>query len=260
MFVPRIAKYGSGIGAKIIYAPIVRSSNADHEHESVMDMCAHGDKDGLFEEGSWNVDFPIELQPEKDDQILSGRSDFSAFHGTELQFIIKWEKVRKLFVAGFLTDVCILETIREAHDLKLMDEGLQIFVLKDCCSAETIKAHGYAVDFSLQQICKIITSRKYLDCLMHAEESDSLIHATESFDQRGTGDAKLGKSFRYEVKTMRRFHQILSYAYKRNDMFAWYSYMRYSLLALFLQFVFGQDYAFEDGVRPACTDVSLVAK
>lgn len=55
---------------------------------------------------------------------------------------------------------------------------------------------------------------------------------------------------------MRRFHQILGYAYKRNDMFAWYSCMRYSLLALFLQFVFGQDYAFEDGVRPACTDGS----
>ena len=176
------------------------------------------------------------ITPAKNDVILRGRNNYSAFQGTELQSILQWERIQKLYIAGFLTNVCILETVREAHDLGLIDEGLQIFVVKDCCAAESVEEHDYAVNYSLPSLCKTITSRQVLKSIsMNIEETVGK-----------EADKAVPKKENSIRPSLHHSHHLVSFAWNRTD-FRWRSYLRYGLFIVLLQIILGQDYIFTDG-------------
>lgn len=60
----------------------------------------------------------------------------------ELKKIIKKNKIKKVFVCGVYTDVCIIKTAMD-----LFDNNIETLVIKDaCCSLHGIKNHKTALD------------------------------------------------------------------------------------------------------------------
>ena len=121
----------------------------------------NNNKDGLFEEGTWNAEIIDELKPEPNDVILQGRSDFSAFRGTGLEEILESHRITKLYLAGFLTEGSIADTVSDAFELELIDNGLKVYVVKDGIVAETNEQIISAVESSLPMFCEaIVPARK----------------------------------------------------------------------------------------------------
>jgi ureidoacrylate peracid hydrolase len=88
---------------------------------------------------TWNTDIVDELKPEPGDASVY-KHGYSAFHGTELDTVLKGLGVKYLIVTGATTSVCVETAIREAHA-----RDYRCILLEDC-TAEPIGqgAKGYA--------------------------------------------------------------------------------------------------------------------
>mmetsp|Transcript_49912 Transcript_49912/g.150107 ORF Transcript_49912/g.150107 Transcript_49912/m.150107 type:complete len:235 (-) Transcript_49912:346-1050(-) len=139
--------------ALIIHSPVIMKSGETFE-EPDFDPQNYSKLHGLFTEGTWNCDFVDGLRPLDDSEIvLTGRNDFCAFKGTELQSILEDGGVKKLFVCGFLTNLCVEETARAATERV---RGLKVTVVIDCCAAKTREEHINVIEHSLPLYCSIM--------------------------------------------------------------------------------------------------------
>ena len=98
------------------------------------DPYAYGSMENLFVKGTWNSEFADEVKPCESDIILRNRVNFSAFRGTVLKDVIESNGITRLFVLGFLSNVCVEETTIEASELF---PDLKIYVCRDGCAAKT---------------------------------------------------------------------------------------------------------------------------
>lgn len=104
------------------------------------DPHSYGELEGLFTEGTWNAEFANQIKQEEGDIILTNRQGFDAFEGTKLEAILKENNIGSLFVGGFLSNLCVEETINTASDLADLD----VYALTDGCAAKSEEEHFVA--------------------------------------------------------------------------------------------------------------------
>lgn len=79
--------------------------------------------DGLYHEipvcvpDTWGADFYGDVRPEPDDLVVT-KHRFGGFDGTDLDMVLRTNKIRTLVFTGVVTHVCVESTVREAffHD------------------------------------------------------------------------------------------------------------------------------------------------
>jgi ureidoacrylate peracid hydrolase len=64
-------------------------------------------------EGTWGAELIDELKPAKEDYIIQKRR-FSAFFQTDLDLILRENKIEALIVVGVVTNICVRSTIHDA--------------------------------------------------------------------------------------------------------------------------------------------------
>lgn len=230
-----------------------------------------------FEEGSFGSEIVDELKPERDDIILAGRADFSAFHGTNLLSIIKEKKIHRIFVAGFTTNLSILETVREATNLGLFDADgkrkLEMSVIGDCCAAESLDEHSNAILFSIRTHCKTCSYNQATNMLTddgspesEAPRRSPTVPVFSSLLPDGQSDLDLDESHRsitgdipalpaqkkrltikYESLNIRKTREIFKFLMNGEWILPLSDCIGYIMLSLFMQLVIGHDYAFPQG-------------
>jgi nicotinamidase/pyrazinamidase len=89
--------------------------------------------------GSKGAEFPPELELAGFVKVFSkGRAldkdAYSGFEGTDLNKQLEAAGVRRLFIGGLATDVCVLNTIRDA-----LNYGYEVFLLEDAIKAVEVK-------------------------------------------------------------------------------------------------------------------------
>ena len=129
-------------GALIIHSPVLMRSGGEVFRDEDWDPHAYGSMENLFVEGTWNSEFADEVKPSESDIILRNRVNFSAFRGTILKDVIETHGITRLFVMGFLTNVCVEETTVEARELF---PDLKIYVCSDGCAAKTKQVNGHTI-------------------------------------------------------------------------------------------------------------------
>ena len=72
----------------------------------------------LFTEGTWNAEFAEQVEQKETDIILTNREGSDAFLGTGLAEILENNNIASLFVGGFLSNLCVEETILAASDIE----------------------------------------------------------------------------------------------------------------------------------------------
>lgn len=87
-------------------------------------------------EGSEIID---ELQPSEEDIFIKKRR-YSAFFSTDLDLVLRERNIRKIWVCGILTNICVLHTIADARSL-----NYEVTLLKDCTEALNDNDYEYAI-------------------------------------------------------------------------------------------------------------------
>jgi len=85
-------------------------------------------------DGDWNGDFYGDVRPQPTDVIVT-KHRYSAFHGTDLDLILRSNGVRSLVLTGVVTNVCVETTAREGfvrdYYIVAAEDGCAAYVQAD---------------------------------------------------------------------------------------------------------------------------------
>jgi ureidoacrylate peracid hydrolase len=89
-------------------------------------------------EGTWGCDF-YGVAPQPGERVVV-KHRYSAFHGTDLDLILRARGVRTVLLGGISTNVCVESTARQGYML-----DYEIVFLADCCAAYSPEEHEAAL-------------------------------------------------------------------------------------------------------------------
>lgn len=88
--------------------------------------------------GTWGSEF-FEVVPAADEPVVT-KHRYSAFHGTELDAVLRRLHRRSLLFAGFTTNVCVETSLRDG-----LSHDYLVSIVEDCCGAFDPVEHTTAV-------------------------------------------------------------------------------------------------------------------
>jgi nicotinamidase-related amidase len=83
------------------------------------------------------------MKPQESDLIVKGKTGLCSFHSTNLDFLLRQNKIKNVILSGFLTNCCVESTMRMAYE-----NGYKVYTLKDCCAATSVAGHEAAFEFN----------------------------------------------------------------------------------------------------------------
>jgi ureidoacrylate peracid hydrolase len=114
-------------------------------------------------QGTWGADF-YRVAPAANDIVVT-KHRFDAFYGTDLEIVLRANKIRNLILAGVATNVCVESTLRSAFF-----RDFEIVLIEDCCAARNVRAHEATLD-NVRQYFGIVASADEVERLWR--ESDA---------------------------------------------------------------------------------------
>ena len=89
--------------------------------------------------GTWGWEF-YRVAPLPDELIVT-KHRYDAFYGTDLEVILRSNKVQSLLFAGVATNVCVESTLRSAYMRDFYST-----IVSDCCAGRNARAHEATLD------------------------------------------------------------------------------------------------------------------
>ena len=127
--------------------------------------------ENILLQGTEAVDFYPEIQPEKNDIIITKRR-FSAFVGTDLDLILRSKEIDTLIIGGVLTDVCCESTARDA---RMRD--YKVLFLSDGTAARDLPDMGWG-KVSAEEVQRVVLTdmaHRFAQVLTVEEVIDRLV-------------------------------------------------------------------------------------
>jgi nicotinamidase-related amidase len=112
---------------------------------------------GALERGGFGVRIFSDMQPEPCDLVLETRPGISAFHENGLDATLRERGVRRLAVAGFLTNICVESTVRSAYDY-----GYEVLVVHDATACNSVEEQTFCETRILPNFAQVISTRDFL--------------------------------------------------------------------------------------------------
>jgi biuret amidohydrolase len=112
---------------------LARSRNAGAEIGSA------GPLGRLLVRGEYGHDIIDELKPIFGEPVVD-KSGYGAFHQTDLAQILEGRNVKRLYICGVTTEVCVHSTLREA-----VDRGFESVLVEDACGSAYADLHNTAL-------------------------------------------------------------------------------------------------------------------
>ncbi len=113
---------------------------------------------GAVQRGSWGSDF---IEPLKgSESFVIEKSHMSAWEGTNLESILKANKIDTIINTGSWTNMSVEHTARTGAD-----KGYKIFIPEDCCSSLNDKWHKSALEMALPNVSTIVKTQDLLSSL-----------------------------------------------------------------------------------------------
>jgi len=112
-----------------------------------------------FQPGTPNVQIYAPLRPGPGDRdiVLRPRAEMSGFKGTDLNYILRSKGIKNVAIAGFVTNICVEATARDAYDL-----GFHVYNLVDVMAAKSKEHQDFTVANNLSYVGKNIEHKDFL--------------------------------------------------------------------------------------------------
>jgi len=137
----RVAAVCRAAGILVIHTSNVLRS--DGSNTGVLGEMAPPVKEGILNKGSESAALPTGLVVDARD-ILLDKPRFGAFHGTDLELILRSRGIDTVIISGIATNVCCETTAREAmvrdFHVFFLSDGTTTFGLGNASAAELQKA------------------------------------------------------------------------------------------------------------------------
>jgi len=114
-------------GLSIVHAPLILDPRRP---EGWLAHCTFG---MAFTRDTWKSEIPKEFCCQSD-FVVTGRYAFDAFVGSNLEQLLRENRIRNVFLCGFITDQCVARTMKTA-----LAKGFESFLVSDCTA--TFSAH-----------------------------------------------------------------------------------------------------------------------
>lgn len=98
--------------------------------------------------------------PPLGDEIIIVKRRVNAFHGTDLETILRANRIESLVMCGFATSGVVLSTVRDASD-----RDYRISVLKDCCDDMNRAVHEILMSSVFPAQAKVMSAKQFSDGL-----------------------------------------------------------------------------------------------
>lgn len=128
-----------------------------------------GPKGRILIRGEKGHDIIPELYPVAGEPIVD-KPGKGSFYGTDLEVILKANRIETLLVCGVTTEVCVHTTVREAND-----RGFHCVVVGDACASYSPNFHKVALEMISAQggiFGSTTTSSKLVDAIDNATKDE----------------------------------------------------------------------------------------
>ncbi len=133
-------------GIQVVHVKVGFSENY-LDHPAYSPMFGGAKEFNALKLGTWGTEFNKDVDVRAEDYIIT-KHRVSAFYGTDLETILRANKIEDIHIAGISTNMAVELTAREAHD-----RDYNVTVLSNACGSQTKEMH----DFSLQIMSRIAT-------------------------------------------------------------------------------------------------------
>jgi len=113
-----------------------------------------------FVGGEWGSTICDIMKPLESEIVVRGKVGLCGFHSTNLDSILRENKVRNVLIGGFLTNCCVESTMRAAYE-----NSYQVYTLKDCCAATSIEGQNAAYEHTFGMFSMPTTSEEIISAL-----------------------------------------------------------------------------------------------
>jgi nicotinamidase-related amidase len=112
-----------------------------------------------FAAGSPGVELwePLRPGPNDTDIVLKGRSAMSGFVGTDLNYVLRTKGIKNLGIGGFVTNICVEQTGRDAYDL-----GFNNYFLSDVMAAKTAEDQAFTEKNNFSYVGRVTTWHEFM--------------------------------------------------------------------------------------------------
>jgi nicotinamidase-related amidase len=117
-------------------------------------------KSGKVTEGRIGAEIHAELTPVASDVVSQRRHGLTPFHGTELEAILRQQRIQTVIVTGISTNVGVPGACLEA-----VNRGLRAVVPEDCVAGAWPEAQEFQVTHTLPLLATVTTSAEIITTL-----------------------------------------------------------------------------------------------
>lgn len=143
-------------GVQVVYVTVGFSETyAEWPADSPV-FTQQGRDERLLQIGSWGQDIHEDVAPEPGDIRVTKRR-VSPFYSTDLELILRTQRIERLLLCGVATDHVVIATARDGHD-----RDFKIAVFEDCCAAASQERHEAAL-IVLNGVGDVTTSELFLE-------------------------------------------------------------------------------------------------
>ena len=114
-------------------------------------------------EGTWGASIHDAVSPQDGEPVVTKRG-VSAFMASDLEPILKNQRIGTLLLAGVATNFVVEGTAREASD-----RGYNVVVVGDCCASVNQEAHDASLSVALPFLSTISSSDEVIAALAEAK-------------------------------------------------------------------------------------------
>ena len=170
--VNRLAAACRKAGILVIHASIV--VRPDRSNLGILAEFSPPVKEGILDKGSESAALHRRLDIDPRD-ILLDKPRFGAFHGTDLELILRQRGIDTLIISGVATNVCCETSAREAavRDFRVffLSDGTATAAMGDASAAELQKATCATLGFLFAQVLTVNEMIRKIEGAEHAAAS-----------------------------------------------------------------------------------------
>ncbi|WP_192483678.1 MULTISPECIES: cysteine hydrolase family protein [Cysteiniphilum] len=109
---------------------------------------------GVLKLGTWGTEFHEKMNVEPQDVIVT-KHRVSALYGTNLEPVLRANKIERVIICGVSTTYVVEATARELHD-----RDYQVVIVADACNGATKESHEASLS-ALSRLAQITTAAEF---------------------------------------------------------------------------------------------------